>query len=65
MPLELFSIIKASQGRRPWIFILISYQARGDAPGYINIAPLGLILKPLLAPKGRIIKARGDAPGTF
>jgi len=36
----------------------------GDAPGYINVAPLGLTLKPLLALKGRIIKARGNAPGT-
>ncbi|OQY56656.1 MAG: hypothetical protein B6247_03085 [Candidatus Parabeggiatoa sp. nov. 2] len=37
-------------------------RARGVAPGYINIAPLGLTLKPLLAPKGHLIKARGNAP---
>jgi hypothetical protein len=41
----------------------MDHQARGVALGYINIAPLGLILKPLLALKGRIIKARGNAPG--
>jgi len=38
-------------------------KARGVAPFYINLVPKGLTLKPLLAPKGRIIKARGNAPG--
>jgi hypothetical protein len=38
-------------------------KARGVAPGYINLAPLGLTLKFLLALKGCIIKARGNAPG--
>ncbi|OQY54598.1 MAG: hypothetical protein B6247_10880 [Candidatus Parabeggiatoa sp. nov. 2] len=47
--------------------ILISprwgFASRGGAPGYINLAPLGLTLKSLLAPSVSIIKARGNAPG--
>jgi len=38
------------------LFVVVAL-ARGVALGYINIAPLGLILKYLLALKGRIIKA--------
>ncbi|GEM_PF-3680938 len=34
--------------------------SRGDAPGYINVAPLGLFLRILLA---SLLPSRGDAPG--
>jgi len=42
-----------------WLYIFRKINSKPGAlpPGYINLAPLGLTLKPLLALKGRIIKA--------
>jgi len=38
--------------------ILISLKTRGVAPGYINLAPLGLSTRGVAG-----LKTRGDAPG--
>jgi len=65
--MKVFSQLRP-KGRGLCRYLTIDFQknkpkARGVALGYINIAPLGLTLKSLLALKGRIIKARGNAPG--